>query len=147
MKIKVLLGFVVCALFVLCIQVPVHAAGVEIRNYCGQSVNYRLFNNFWFGTWSIVQNGTMAPGSSTYGSTSSLSSCVVNVHLNWNKTETYSGGKWTRGNYPYDSFDQDCVINGCPWLQCGSATYSLDPEGTPSVPHEGDTRKCVLTKK
>jgi hypothetical protein len=40
--------------------------------------------------------------------------------------------------------EEHCPANGCLWLQCGSATYSFNPVGTPANPVDGSTRKYNL---
>lgn len=145
MKRKILLGLVLPVLLLCSMQAPAHAGNVTIENNCGLKVRYEFANNFWFGLWSLMGDGMISPGSSARSTNKHLSQCVVRVSLFWAKTEKYSDGRWLAGSY---SISQDeCPINGCLWLQCGDATYSFDPEGTPASPKNGDTRQCVLTKK
>jgi hypothetical protein len=145
MKRRVLSGLVLLILLVVCIYVPARAGDVLVKNNCGQKVTYSFKNNST--RWITINSGLLGPDSLTESSQTNPSSCVVLVTLEWVEKEIYQSdtASWVKDPDGTKQKKEDCPIEGCIWLQCGSATYKFSPEGAPAKPVKGSTRKCVLT--
>jgi hypothetical protein len=130
---------------VLSIHMPAYAGNVIIRNKCARDIKYSFTNNSNFGTWKIVDSGTVGAGEYVNQDYSDVGICVVAVQYQFYKYEIQNSATSKWDLHPTDDILLDykeCVITGCPWLQCGAATITLEPGPERTDRNGSKIREC-----